>query len=181
MDLLMPGIDGHTATRQVREWEKSAGKTRTPIVALTAHALRDEMQKSLEAGCDAHITKPIRRADLIRAISKYARPSRVRPKAQILSQLSDIVPDFMERRKHDVEALRLALETADYKTVHVVAHNLKGSGGGYGFDPISEIGADLEDAVDVRDHARMARSIDALAEYLREVDVEYVTPEEVPV
>ncbi|WP_413586120.1 MHYT domain-containing protein [Bdellovibrio sp. HCB274] len=63
MDVQMPGMDGLQATRKLR----SEGYTK-PIIALTAHALREEVEKSLEAGCNAHLTKPINRAELLRAI-----------------------------------------------------------------------------------------------------------------
>ncbi|WP_246845539.1 MHYT domain-containing protein [Bdellovibrio sp. NC01] len=63
MDVQMPGMDGLQATRKLR-----AQGYNKPIVALTAHALPEEIEKSLEAGCDAHLTKPINRSDLLRTI-----------------------------------------------------------------------------------------------------------------
>jgi signal transduction histidine kinase/ActR/RegA family two-component response regulator len=76
MDMLMPGIDGLTATRQWRAIEAAEGLPRTPIVALTANAFDNDVQQSLAAGCDAHLTKPISLAALLQALAKYAR---VRP------------------------------------------------------------------------------------------------------
>jgi CheY-like chemotaxis protein len=43
------------------------------IIALTAHALKEDMQKSIDAGCTAHITKPIKKATLMEAIHEYAK------------------------------------------------------------------------------------------------------------
>ncbi|WP_413576686.1 MHYT domain-containing protein [Bdellovibrio sp. HCB290] len=63
MDVQMPGMDGLQATRKLR----SQGYTK-PIIALTAHALPEEVEKSLEAGCNDHLTKPINRSELLRAI-----------------------------------------------------------------------------------------------------------------
>lgn len=60
MDVQMPGMDGLEATRRLR----SRGY-KTPIIALTAHALREEVNRSLSAGCDAHLTKPITRKELM--------------------------------------------------------------------------------------------------------------------
>src|ERR1700676_3432297 len=68
MDLEMPVLDGYAATRQIREWQSSRGIPRTPIIALSAHALPELVRASLEAGCDAHLAKPIERAVLIEAI-----------------------------------------------------------------------------------------------------------------
>lgn len=63
MDVQMPVLDGLEATRRLR----SQGY-RKPVIALTAHALPEEVEKSLAAGCDNHVTKPISRANLIRAV-----------------------------------------------------------------------------------------------------------------
>jgi len=72
MDLEMPVMDGHTATRAIRDWERRTESTAVPIVALTAHALKDELSRSIEAGCTGHLTKPIKKATLLEAIYRYA-------------------------------------------------------------------------------------------------------------
>ncbi len=72
MDMEMPVMDGLTATREIRQWEKDNGKEPTPILALTAHALVEHEQKSREAGCNGHLTKPIKKAVLTEAMYKYA-------------------------------------------------------------------------------------------------------------
>ena len=71
MDMQMPVMDGYTATREIRKWEGNKGVRATPIVALTAYATKEEEQKSLYAGCIAHLTKPIKKAKLMEAILKY--------------------------------------------------------------------------------------------------------------
>ncbi|RMG01224.1 MAG: response regulator [Nitrospirae bacterium] len=73
MDVQMPVMDGYTATREIRKWEKENNLEPTPIVALTAHALKEEEEKSIQAGCDAHLTKPIKKARLLEAIGEYAK------------------------------------------------------------------------------------------------------------
>lgn len=70
MDIQMPVMDGHTATRELR----SAGYS-APIVALTAHAMADDRRRTMGAGCDDMITKPVKRGDLLRAIERNLRPS----------------------------------------------------------------------------------------------------------
>jgi signal transduction histidine kinase/CheY-like chemotaxis protein len=73
MDMLMPHVDGLAATRQWRAAEAAEGRSRTPIVALTAHAFDTDVQQSLQAGCDAHLTKPISLPALLQALARYAR------------------------------------------------------------------------------------------------------------
>jgi CheY-like chemotaxis protein len=71
MDMQMPVMDGLEATKAIREWERHEGVTKTPIIALTALALKQEAAKIFEAGCNAHITKPIKKATLLDILSAY--------------------------------------------------------------------------------------------------------------
>ena len=72
MDVQMPEMDGYAATSIIREWEKETHHSHIPIVALTAHALSDDRQKSLKAGCDDHVTKPFKKDALLKVISRYS-------------------------------------------------------------------------------------------------------------
>jgi signal transduction histidine kinase len=72
MDMQMPVMDGLTATREIRQWERENHKAPTPVVALTADSLSDATNRSLEAGCDAHLTKPIKKQNLLDAVQKYS-------------------------------------------------------------------------------------------------------------
>lgn len=69
MDVQMPELDGYQATRQIRKIEEALG-THIPVVALTAHAMKGDMEKSLEFGMDAHITKPFKMNELYRTIEE---------------------------------------------------------------------------------------------------------------
>jgi len=70
MDVQMPGMDGHEATRRIRVLENEKGISRTPIVALTAGAMRGDRERCLEAGMDEYLTKPIRREALTAILGK---------------------------------------------------------------------------------------------------------------
>jgi CheY-like chemotaxis protein len=72
LDIQMPAMNGYEALSAMRDWEKKRGKSQVPILALTAFALKEEAEKCLAAGFGAHITKPIRRDDLIKTIKQYA-------------------------------------------------------------------------------------------------------------
>jgi len=71
MDCEMPIMDGYETTRQIREWEQALKLLRTPIVALTAHAMQDHREKAMLAGMDDYLTKPINPQDLERALSLH--------------------------------------------------------------------------------------------------------------
>ncbi|MBI4000265.1 MAG: response regulator [Nitrospira defluvii] len=73
MDIQMPQMDGYAATAAIRQWETEEHRAPTPIVALTANAFQEELDKSLAAGCTAHLTKPIKKKTLLEAIRQYAR------------------------------------------------------------------------------------------------------------
>lgn len=71
MDVQMPVMDGYEATRAIRTWENEQGRQPTRIVALTASAVKEDVELSLAAGCDAHLTKPIKKRVLLEAIESY--------------------------------------------------------------------------------------------------------------
>jgi CheY-like chemotaxis protein len=68
MDCQMPEMDGLDAARQIREEERAAGRSRTPIVAVTAHALPEFRNLCQESGMDLYVTKPISFAELAAAL-----------------------------------------------------------------------------------------------------------------
>jgi CheY-like chemotaxis protein len=83
MDVQMPVMDGHTATRMIRDWEKQSNVSPVPIIALTAHAYQEEMQKSLAAGCSDHLTKPIKKNTLLNAMQKWIKQGPQKPHQQM--------------------------------------------------------------------------------------------------
>ncbi|HET7259641.1 MAG TPA: response regulator [Candidatus Acidoferrum sp.] len=70
MDIQMPEMDGLEATKMIRSRE-SDGRPRMPVIALTAHAMKGDREKCLAAGMDAHLSKPIRPAELDEVLEKY--------------------------------------------------------------------------------------------------------------
>lgn len=71
MDIHMPVIDGHEASRQIRRQEGAEHRTSTPILALTAYAFDEDRAASLEAGCSDHIAKPFTETRLFEAIAHH--------------------------------------------------------------------------------------------------------------
>lgn len=71
MDIQMPVMDGYRATAIIRDLEHEQGQNPTPIIALTAHAFKEDEERSMSAGCTGHLTKPIKKATLIDMIEKH--------------------------------------------------------------------------------------------------------------
>ena len=71
MDMQMPQCDGLTCTRRLRAEEASSGQPRTPVVALTSNAFEEDRRECLAAGMDAHLSKPIRPAELSAILEHY--------------------------------------------------------------------------------------------------------------
>ncbi len=166
MDVQMPIMDGYTATREIRVWEKAHNARRVPVVAVTAHALNGAAAASLEAGCDAHLTKPLERNELIEAITKFAHHPLPRTES-----LSDMIlarrPVFLANRWLELEKMRTALAAQDFALVQRIGHNCKGIGNGYGFPAISEMGACLENAAKGRDSEQVLKMIGDFERYLK--------------
>jgi CheY-like chemotaxis protein len=71
MDLQMPVLDGLSATREIRRLEAAEGRRRTPIIAISAHAFETDVQRSLDTGCDAHLSKPVAKSDLLAVLGRH--------------------------------------------------------------------------------------------------------------
>ena len=177
MDRQMPAMDGLTATRAIRAWENANNRSPTPIIALTASALKGDRETCLAAGCTAYLTKPIKQDVLLRAIRDYslAAPA-TRPSAtsdgvsRAARKLLDMTPAYLENCRSNVVALHAALDRADFPAITLLGHNLRGSGGGFGFQAITDIGAGLEHSADLADAAGSREWVGQLATYLDQVD-----------
>ncbi len=78
MDISMPEMDGREATRAIRDLEETRGLARTPIVALTAHAMEGDSEAILAAGIDKYLTKPLRKVAIVEQIVTHC-PTVARP------------------------------------------------------------------------------------------------------
>ncbi len=92
---------------------------------------------------------------------------------EISRDLEDIVPIFLANRKKELPILRDALTTQNFNTLQTLGHRMKGDGGGYGFDHISEIGTGLETAAKQRHLSAIEQHIAQLEEFLKRVEVVY--------
>jgi CheY-like chemotaxis protein len=181
MDRQMPVMDGLTATRAIREWEQANRRSPTPIVALTAAALKGDQEQCMAAGCTAYLTKPIKQEVLLQAIKELALVAP--PSSQEESsrkdtilvranpKFADLIPGFLQNRRQDVSAMLDALDRGDFETVESMGHGMKGAGSSYGFQAITDIGAALEQAAERVDNDASRKWVGELSRYLDRVEV----------
>jgi histidine phosphotransfer protein HptB len=92
---------------------------------------------------------------------------------QIDPDLEELIPGFLENRSLDVEKLKSALKEYDFENLRSIGHSIKGVGGGYGFDLMSELGANIETAAKESDADVIRDNINRLDDYLNCIEVEY--------
>jgi signal transduction histidine kinase/DNA-binding response OmpR family regulator len=175
MDIDMPVMDGLTATKRIREWQQSQARREperalTPVVALSADAMREAVTASMEAGCVAHVAKPMDRETLMKTIDRFA-PAKAAPAARTIAvseQVMALVPQYLASKEKQIEEARAALDSRDFGPIRRFGHNLKGTGRGYGFPSIEDMGREIEQAATQGDASRIAMQLDALHRFVTE-------------
>ncbi len=132
MDMQMPLLDGYGAVRKIREWERTNGRRPTPIAALTASALQEDVQRTIEAGCSSHMSKPIKKSRLLQAIvdltrSREAAIENDAPAIDSAPAFSERT-DYLARTRRDIYAMAAALESGDYHTLKALARKIQARG-----------------------------------------------------
>ena len=144
MDMQMPEMGGAEAMGHIREAERATG-AHIPIVALTAHALKGDRERCLEAGADGYVPKPVSPAMLFREIERVlgGQPAQAAPQPdgvdpEVLARvgsdpevLREIIQLFLEDCPKQLDAIRAGLASADTGAVYRAAHTLKGSIGNF--------------------------------------------------
>ena len=87
------------------------------------------------------------------------------------ADLEDLIPGYLQNRRQDVGAILQALENQDFETIRILGHTMKGTGGGYGFDAITEMGRALETAAKDKNAQAIQQGTAALLNYLQAVEV----------
>jgi len=156
MDCQMPVMDGFTATRRIRELERSRGGKRLPIIALTANVMSEDRENCIAAGMDAHLGKPIESAQLSEALGRYLKPSV--PVAAVdreaLRELTggdaeferELAQTFVSSGDQCLAEIIAALRVSDLDTVRKRAHALKGASANIHALGLSKVASNLESA-----------------------------------
>ncbi len=163
MDVQMPEMDGLTATRMIRARPQLVG---LPIIAMTAHALKGDRERCLEAGMNDYVSKPIRAQELFEAINRYVFtgtvvanaavgvPAVAEPAIDLTDALNrlggdrEFLVELMQLLFHEIErelpALEQAILQGDAETLMRLAHSLKGAAGSLSAGPLRAVAHQLE-------------------------------------
>ncbi len=171
MDLQMPVMDGLAATRAIRALERSREALPVPLISLSANARPEDVKMSLQAGCDAHISKPVSREQLLTALQKYALGFRQRTENasrsfELPEEIAALVPGYLAARRKEVARLEELLARREFSEIFSIVHNFKGSGTSYGFPRLTELGGAMQSAAEVDDGVALGLQIRALSSFL---------------
>jgi two-component system, NarL family, sensor histidine kinase EvgS len=197
MDHHMPEMDGLDATRAIRAIENSTGAKRTPIVALTANALRGEAERSFDAGMDDFCAKPLTLAQLARVLRRWL-PDRDPAEAEMAAMVDSVLPPaddhtvldlahlvatlgaiddglredlqlFVETTEDYVRGIVAAVEARDARTARETAHSAKGAARTAGARELAALMQAIEDSVKQDDFLTAASLAGALRSTLDRV------------
>jgi HPt (histidine-containing phosphotransfer) domain-containing protein len=94
-------------------------------------------------------------------------------KVTVAKDLEDLIPVFMSNRHKELDALRTALDAADFEKLRQLGHRMKGVGNSYGFAHVSTLGKYIEDGARSGDRAALRASISEYGDYLSRVQIAY--------
>ena len=163
MDCQMPEMDGYEATRAIRlEEKRRADRRHVPIVALTAHAVKGDRDRCLEAGMDDYLSKPLDPNVLVQMLAKWMRKkSEDTPAAAAKPEPIDypsllqrcggkqdlaerLARKFAEQTAEDVRGISLAIQRQDAGALAASAHRLKGASANVSAENLRLLAEELE-------------------------------------
>ncbi len=169
MDMQMPVMDGYTAVKTLR-----ASGYNKPIIALTANAEREDKESCLALGCNDFLAKPLQRELLYEVINRYLDDPADDAQTELVSSLFETDPEMMNMVKTFLETLpdyinqgMEAMQRENWEALASVLHVLKGVGGSYGYQIISETAAAAEKLLKENDY----QAVRPLVEKLQQLNV----------
>jgi len=154
MDVHMPGISGLEATRLMRAFERSSGRARTPIIALTASAMEGDRRICLDAGMDDYLSKPLRARELLHALERHlsrrqledGRSAAYRHSLEHADpQTVEIIAGpFLVELPKEMSAMSAAIASGDMQTLAHRSHSMKGLLLAFGAQPAARLAEQLQ-------------------------------------
>lgn len=171
VDVHMPEMDGYAVARSVRNDGSGRNDKSLPLIALTADAYPSAIEKSVTAGFNAHLTKPIRKRTLLEAIAKYARlPDQHQVKAEDeSSSLTSLASEYLKSSRKKAAEIVVAIGHEDFDAIRTAGHNMKGTGTAYGFPRLTELGGTIEQSAIQKDAGALRTLVHDLIAYLDQI------------
>lgn len=95
-------------------------------------------------------------------------------KVYIDSDLEFLIPQYLENREEDIKELEKLLKQSEFNQIRIIGHSLKGSGGGYGFDYLTELGSQIEKEAELKNEKNLKEITSQLKKYLDNLEIIYI-------
>jgi len=190
MDVQMPVMDGLKATRIIRASESDVKNHHIPIIGMTAHAMKGDREKCLEAGMNGYVPKPVDPEQLLIAIKQHLPLEVIETTEEVISEKSitenkeifdmnkflsrigdeelckELINDALESVPQEIEELKNLLKENNIKDILFTAHKLKGISSNINAQLMSRAGYEIE-------KAGKEGNIDKISSYINQLEEEY--------
>lgn len=169
MDMQMPVLDGFETTRKIRA---NSCYDHIPVIAVTANTLSYDYEKCMACGCSSYLPKPFSVNELVEEIKAHLKSDYIckgnspQSSNELISQL---MPEFIEILAEMFTDLHAAIDQHDMQAIQDLSHAIKGTAGMYGFMQISEIAAQIEQAVRGKIYSQIPRLINQMDKYYQHI------------